>query len=136
MCSLYYSSLRPRRFQIALFTLLLFILAPPLVQAAVKTWDGSASGLWNNGANWSGSTVPAAGDDLIFPASVTRLLVTNDFSPNRAFSSITFIGGSNYFLRGNALLLTNGISSDNPVGTNHIDADVEVRASQLREASG
>ena len=54
---------------------------------------------------------------------VSRFLVTNDFSPNRAFSSITF-QGSNYFVRGNAILLTNGMLSVNPAGANHIDTDV------------
>lgn len=61
--------------------------------------------------------------------------MTNDFSPNRAFTSILF-QGSNYFVRGNAILVTNGINSINPVGPNTIDADVDVRASQPWEASG
>src|SRR6266478_2320656 len=76
-------------------------------------------------ANWTPSGVPAAGDDLVFQPNnlVTQLLVTNDFSPNRAFSSLTF-QGSNYFVRGNPILVTNGITVVNTVGANHIDADV------------
>ncbi len=107
----------------------------PFARAATKTWDGSSSGNWATGANWSGSAAPVAGDDLVFPSGPTRLLVTNDFSPNRAFNSIVF-GGGNYFVRGSALLLTNGITSTNPVGPNTIDADVDVRASQFWEARG
>jgi autotransporter-associated beta strand protein len=117
---------------------LLVIVALALVGpagAAPRFWDGSINGNFNNAGNWAGNVVPVAGDDLIFQAGVTRLLVTNDFSPNRAFTTITF-QGSNYFVRGNPLLLTNGILSFNPVGANHIDADVQVRASQFWEAQG
>src|ERR1043165_6065054 len=104
-------------------------------QGASRFWDGSSSGNWSVGANWVGGVAPVAGDDLVFQAGVTRLLVTNDFSPNRAFNSILF-QGSNYFVRGNAMLVTNGINSINPVGANHVDADVNVRASQAWEAQG
>jgi autotransporter-associated beta strand protein len=103
--------------------------------AAVRFWDGSANGNFSTGANWVGDAAPVAGDDLVFQAGVTRLLVTNDFSPNRAFNTVLF-QGSNYFVRGSALLVTNGISSINPVGTNRIEADVNVRASQSWEAQG
>src|SRR4051812_38291709 len=76
--------------------------------AATKTWDGSSSGNWATAANWSGGTAPAAGDDLVFPGGVTRLAVTNNFSPNRAFNSLTVLG-TNYLLRGSPIILTNGI---------------------------
>jgi len=108
----------------------------PSAQAGIKFWTGASNGNFNNSGNWSGGT-PVAGDDLIFQANalVTRLVATNDFSPNRAFNSITF-QGSNYVVRGNALLVTNGISSLNSFGPNTVDADVDVRASQFWEASG
>src|SRR5689334_20487829 len=67
--------------------------------AATKTWDGSSSGNWATAANWSGGVAPIAGDDLVFPSGVSRLLTTNNFSPNRAFNSIALLG-SNYFLHG------------------------------------
>jgi autotransporter-associated beta strand protein len=102
---------------------------------ASRFWDGSANGNFSTAANWVGGVAPAAGDDLVFQAGVTQLLVTNNFSPNRAFNSLLF-QGSNYFVRGNPIILTNGLSSINPVGANHIDADVDVRASQPWEAQG
>jgi autotransporter-associated beta strand protein len=120
-----------------LTALLIFIglaLAATL-QGASRFWDGSASGNWSAAANWVGNVAPVAGDDLVFQAGISQLLVTNDFSPNRAFNTILF-QGSNYFVRGNAVQLTNGLSSINPSGANHIDADVDVRASQPWEASG
>jgi autotransporter-associated beta strand protein len=103
--------------------------------AASRFWDGSANGNFSTAANWVGSVAPVAGDDLVFQTGVTRLLVTNDFAPNRAFNSVLF-QGSNYIVRGNAILVTNGINSINPVGVNRIDADVDVRASQPWEAQG
>src|SRR6185503_13862552 len=116
-------------------TVLLLVALRPSAHGAVKTWTGGVSGNFNVSGNWFPSGAPTAGSDLIFPESVAQLLVTNDFSPNRAFSSITF-QGSNYFVRGNAILVTNGIVTVNVVGANHIDADVDVRASQAWEATG
>src|SRR5437867_1493445 len=104
-------------------------------KGASRFWTGGANGNFNNVGNWLGGVAPVAGDDLVFQAGVTQLLVTNNFSPNRAFSSLLF-QGSNYFVRGNPILVTNGINSINPVGANHIDADVDVRASQPWEAEG
>ena len=109
-------------------------LAVP-VGADSKFWDGSTSGNFNNAANWVGGVVPVAGDDLVFQAGISRLLVTNDFSPNRAFNSILF-QGSNYFVRGNPLIVSNGVNSINPAGTNHINADVDVRRTQFWNAQG
>jgi autotransporter-associated beta strand protein len=103
--------------------------------AASRFWDGSANGNLSTSANWVGGVAPVAGDDLVFQAGVSRLAVTNDFSPNRAFNSILF-QGSNYILRGSTLLLSNGVNSINPVGPNFIDANVDVRASQAWEAQG
>lgn len=116
-------------------SLALWLAWMPAAHSATKFWTGTSSGNFNVAGNWTPSGAPAAGDDLVFQTGVTRLLVTNDFSPNRAFSTVTF-QGSNYFVRGNALLLTNGISAINPVGRNTIDADVDVRASQPWEATG
>src|SRR5437016_6054694 len=94
-----------------------------------KFWTGAVNGNFSNSGNWVGGT-PVAGDDLIFQTTATQLLVTNDFSPNRAFNSL-FFQGTNYFVRGNPILVTNGITSDNVQGANHIDADVDVRGSQF-----
>src|SRR5262245_31599790 len=111
------------------------VLAGFHVAAATKTWDGSSSGNWATAANWSGDTLPVAGDDLVFPGGVTRLMMTNNFSPNRAFNSLTFLG-TNYFLRGSPIILTNGIR----VGTlgntqvspnlNTIEADIQLQAAE------
>src|SRR5207249_1755081 len=109
----------------------------PSARGASRFWSGAVNGNFSTAGNWVGGVVPAAGDDLVFQPNsvVTRFLATNNFSPNRAFNTILF-QGSNYFVRGNAILVTNGINSVNPVGANHIDADVDVRAAQAWEAQG
>src|SRR5437773_5710554 len=99
------------------------------VHGGTKLWSGAVNGNFSNGGNWVGGT-PVAGDDLIFQNTATQLLVTNDFSPNRAFNSL-FFQGTNYFVRGNPILVTNGITSNNTQGPNTIDADVDVRGSQF-----
>ena len=81
-------------------------------QATTKTWDGSSSGNWGTAANWSPSSVPVNGDDLIFPSLASRYTTTNDLS-NLRLNSITFNTGNDYTLRGNAITLTNGITSIN-----------------------
>jgi hypothetical protein len=55
------------------------------------------------------------------------LLSTNDLSGLR-LQSITFSGASGgYALRGNAITLTNGISSANTAGDNDVDFDITRR---------
>src|SRR6188474_3209044 len=103
-----------------LITASMLFLLPAQCVAASRFWDGSANGNFSTAANWVGNVAPTNGDDLVFQTGVTRLLVTNDFSPNRAWSTLLF-QGSNYFVRGNPILVTNGINSVNPVGPNTID---------------
>jgi hypothetical protein len=107
----------------------LFALSAVESHAATKTWDGSSGGSWATGANWSGSTAPAAGDDLVFPTGVTQFVTTNNFSPNRAFNSVTILG-ANYVIRGNPLVLTNGIRCGNGSAANAIDAAITLGALQ------
>jgi len=119
-----------------MLVIVMTVFVPP-AEAANRFWTGAVNGNLSNASNWNPAGAPVAGDDLIFQANalVTRLVVTNDFSPNRAFNNITF-QGSNYVVRGNAILITNGMVSINSTGPNTIDADVEVRGSQFWEASG
>src|SRR5207249_482447 len=96
--------------------------------AATKTWDGSSSGNWGTDANWTGGVAPAPGDDLVFPAGVSRFNVTNNIGllPLR---SLTFTG-SNYVLRGVGIILTNGITAGHASKTNTIELDISTNASQ------
>jgi autotransporter-associated beta strand protein len=107
--------------------------------AAIKVWDGSSSGLWSVGANWSGSTPPQNGDELHFPHGVSRRTITNDIS-NLQVTFVWFMDGdaTNYVLRGNALTVggasgpaTGGIQSNQTNGVNTIDCDVIMKRSDL-----
>jgi hypothetical protein len=54
--------------------LLIIFIAITSVQtiSATKTWNGSAGTNWNTTSNWTPSGVPASGDDVIIPSSLTN----------------------------------------------------------------
>lgn len=97
-------------------------------QAATRTWDGSTSGSWSVGANWSGDVAPVTGDDLVFPGGASNLSNTNDLTENTIFNSITF-SGSGYTLSGNRIILGQGlagITDSVSSGGNEIALDIRV----------
>jgi autotransporter-associated beta strand repeat len=81
------------------FALLLLgaALATVTTRAGTHTWNGgSTDGRWSVGANWDGNNPPAANESplhLVFPASATRRLATNNIA-NITVSSITFDGAA------------------------------------------
>src|SRR5579872_5114282 len=85
--------------------LVLSFVAIPLF-AATDTWTGAVSALWSVAGNWSAG-VPAAGDDLVFPASGAFQNNNNDLAANTPFNSITISGGA-YTLNGNTIQLGAG----------------------------
>jgi autotransporter-associated beta strand protein len=76
--------------------------------AATKTWDGSTSNLWSVASNWVENVVPAASDDLVFPANAQNQSNQNNLAPNTTFKSIQITGGS-YTISGNAIVLNGSI---------------------------
>ncbi|MBP9715505.1 MAG: hypothetical protein KBD52_03400, partial [Candidatus Pacebacteria bacterium] len=78
-------------------------------EAATRTWDGSTSGSWSVGTNWSGDVAPVTGDDLVFPNGASNLSNTNDLTENTIFNSITF-SGDGYTLSGNTIILGPGLA--------------------------
>src|SRR4029453_5160497 len=54
------------------------LLRSRLGAGAAKAWTGAVSGAWSNPGNWADAKVPVSGDVLVFPASATRLVTTND----------------------------------------------------------
>src|SRR5262245_25114555 len=81
------------------FALLIFAvwLATGASRAGTHTWNGgSTDGRWSVGANWDGNNPPVANESplhLVFPASATRRLATNNIA-NITISSITFDGAA------------------------------------------
>lgn len=105
--------------------------------AATRNWNGGgANNFWNNAANWGGS-LPAAGDDLVFPGGgavdVSSLNNTNDFAANTVFGSIT-VSGTNYTIGGNGIILTNGVRQGSG-GTNTLALAIQVNANQTFQVS-
>lgn len=89
--------------------------------AASRTWtggtpaDSSCNSFTNNPnwiipCNWSGKTLPAAGDDLVFPASLLSIS-TNNFADGTAFNSISISGG--HVMSGAGIRLNAGITAAN-----------------------
>jgi autotransporter-associated beta strand protein len=97
----------------------------PLLHAATRSWNGSLSGNWATGGNWVGGTAPQAGDDLVFPAGVTRKATTNNFAANTTFRSIT-VSDAGYVLRGNAVQLQGNASGDALLGPSGVAGEATV----------
>ncbi|HSX33244.1 MAG TPA: hypothetical protein VLF91_02825 [Candidatus Saccharimonadales bacterium] len=86
------------------------------VFAATRTWTGGGSDTKvSTAGNWGG-VAPSAGDDLIFPESVTNKTVVNDMTAATSFNSITFNGtptnSNGYTISGNSIALVAGITSN------------------------
>jgi PKD repeat protein len=75
---------------------------------AQKSWTGAVSGNWSDARNWAPQAVPAAGENLIFPAGVSQLAMTNDLPVGTTAGAMTF--NDNYTLSGNALNLSGNLS--------------------------
>ncbi|MFN3409171.1 MAG: beta strand repeat-containing protein [Limisphaerales bacterium] len=104
------------------------LVSKAFVSAATRTWTGNVNGNWSTGLNWSGGLPPASGDDLVFPAGAARTTVTNNFSPNRPFNSITFLAP--YTVHGESLILTNGLRCGHTNATVTIHAAISIAGPQ------
>ena len=64
---------------------------------AIKTWTGAgANELWNTALNWSGSTIPVAGDDIVFDGAFPVTGKKNcTLNVGTSFASINFTGYTN-----------------------------------------
>lgn len=123
---------RPVR-RAVLFSMTVFLLlAARSVEAAPKTWNGTSSANWSDGANWTPAGAPVAGDDLIFPGGAGNLTNTNNLAAGTSFNSITFNGATGgYTLNGNAIQLSaGGMTANNTTGFNVVTFDIALAASQ------
>jgi hypothetical protein len=106
------------------------------VQPAVHTWNGSASTLWSNAANWTGGS--PSGDSqarLVFPAKASHTTNNNDLSGLSIYS--ISLARAGYKITGNAVQLgAGGISASNTTGTNEIDCAFTLLANSGVTATG
>lgn len=79
--------------------------------AASDTWLGNAGTNWSAAANWSGGSLPAAGDSLVFTnAGSAGTGLNNDLPAGPGFSGLTFsTNASAFILSGNAFGLNGAI---------------------------
>ncbi|HEV8267572.1 MAG TPA: autotransporter-associated beta strand repeat-containing protein, partial [Thermoanaerobaculia bacterium] len=98
-------------------------------EAATRTWDGSSSANWGTAANWMENAIPAAGDDLVFPAGAMNLAMSNNIMAGTAFNSLTFQAGG-YSITTNQFALNAGITDNDTSGTNTINVSIAVLATQ------
>src|SRR4029450_8746244 len=69
-------------------------------------WSSAAAVDWSIRGNWRDAKVPVSGDVLVFPASATRLVTTNDV-PGLVAGGVE-VGQSGYSLDGAGLTLASG----------------------------
>ena len=94
----------------AAIVMLIFMVGAIAAYPATRTWDGGGSDAnWQTAANWSDDIAPAAGDDLVFPASGAQQANNNNFFIFTSFNSIT-VEGEAYTLSGNLIRLVNGLT--------------------------
>jgi len=95
------------------------------IAPATLTWDGSASNLWNNAANWDTNTIPDDGDILIFPDAALNKTNSNNIA-GLLLDSVR-ISGDSYVLSGNSIGISGGVRasvSGVAIGTVQVNMNV------------
>jgi len=93
------------------------VTVTPTGVARVWDGDGQPNLNWTNALNWAANTLPAPGDDLVFPPTVinARRLMGNAFSNTPTFNRLTFglTNSGSWSVNGSALKLLGGIAATN-----------------------
>jgi fibronectin-binding autotransporter adhesin len=107
------------------------------VTDATYTWTGADADDrdWTNPGNWVGGVAPVGGVNLVFQANPTRTESINNFNSGTSFTSIT-VAGSGYDIYGNAIGLTNGITTTYTSGTSAIDLGMILLAGNTFDIAG
>lgn len=89
------------------------------IDVSALTWTGAGDGVnWSDPKNWDGNVKPVNGDNLIFPGG-SPLTSNNDLT-GLSLASID-IQGSGYELTGNAISLTDDLTSETGNNTYNIN---------------
>src|SRR5439155_6630073 len=114
-----------------LYPLLILAISPFAEGATTRTWTGfGTTGNWNTATNWSGTAVPVAGDDLVFPPTNLHLTNTNYLLAGTTFNSVT-LSGSNYVVTANSITLTAGLTNNGPAGTTNNFLTIALATNQI-----
>jgi Bacterial Ig domain len=89
------------------------------VVSSTRTWSGLSptTANWSDTNNWVGGARPVEGDSVVFPADGQQRFNANDLVSN--LNSVTF-GGGGYFILGNTVSLSNGITATNASGDENV----------------
>jgi len=79
------------------FVLIFLTFLSNLSFGAIKTWQLAGLGSWATPANWSGGTVPAAGDDVIINLTAAGIISN---VPSISLNSLSIGGTANVTLTG------------------------------------
>lgn len=105
------------------------ILTVVAVQRQTATWDGGgATSSWSEAANWDKDTAPVAGNNLVFPAGVSKLSAVNDYTTGTTFGSVT-IASPGYALSGTQFVATSGLRAPFGTGTSTIANSLKLSGS-------
>ena len=107
--------------------------------AVNSVWTGSSgsNANWMTANNWAGSSVPVAGDNLIFPAGAAQETNANNLTANTLFGNIVF-GAGGYSVSGNSIELNGTIDGSASPGntTFNIPLTLEGDSSVLMGGTG
>jgi hypothetical protein len=95
------------------------VLEIRVTPTGTSTWSGASSSVWSDNGNWS-DMPPAAGNDLVFPATAANLTNVNDLSAGTQFASLT-LAGSGYSISGDAIGISNNIEASQPSGLDTVN---------------
>jgi gliding motility-associated-like protein len=90
---------RTRSIIIGFYLILVFLVISQDASAALKTWQLPGSGSWITGANWSGGTIPVAGDDVVINMTSSG---TISGVPSTSLNSLSIGGSGNVTLTSTA----------------------------------
>lgn len=79
---------------IRLLLMVFFVCSFANVASAQKTWNGSSNTNWNTPANWSGSAIPVASDNVVIPAGYTVVINTSPSCTSLNISGTLTIGNN------------------------------------------
>ncbi|MGD0754856.1 MAG: HYR domain-containing protein, partial [Bacteroidales bacterium] len=90
--------------------IMLLVSLYSLSSAATKTWVLAGAGAWDVGANWSGGTVPAPGDDVIINLTAAGIISN---VPSISLNSLSIGGTADVTLTGTgtSLITINNINA-------------------------
>jgi autotransporter-associated beta strand protein len=94
------------------FIIIAVLLGCMPLASAQDTWTGSLSNSMKNSNNWSPTTAPVNGDDLVFPAAPSDLTPDVDFTTRRTFNTLTF-DNDTYSMTGDGFAITAGMTFNN-----------------------